>query len=107
MDIKDALEAAGIEVHAGSSEDEIWVSCPFCLEEGELTIDERFRLGINTRSGAFSCFNCGKKGYGDWILRELKRILDTGDLELNEETRKRKKKKRRVMLPEGYELLQH
>ena len=104
MDIREALEAADIEVHGEG--DEIKICCPFCIEEGELSLDDRFRLGINTTTGAAHCFNCGKKGYGDFILQELQRVLDTGDLELAQETRKHKKKRNKVMLPEGFQLLE-
>ena len=107
MDIKDALEAAGIEIQEGT-DDEIRICCPYCIEEGEQSLDTRFRLGINTSSGAMHCFNCDKRGYGDYTVRELQRILDTGDIQLAEETRRHKKKRRvKILLPEGYELLQH
>jgi DNA primase len=105
VDIREALEAAGIEVHDGSTEDEIRICCPFCMEEGEPSLDERYRLGINTSTGAAQCFNCSKRGYGSWIVYELQRVLDTGDMELAQETRKKKHKRKKVMLPEGYELL--
>lgn len=110
MNIRDALEAAGIEIQGDEGSDEIRICCPFCLEEGESSFDERFRLGINTDTGAMNCFNCNKRGYGDWTLSELQRVLDTGELELNEERRnyrKHHKKRKKVMLPEGFELLQH
>jgi DNA primase len=105
MNIKEAIEVAGVEVQGDG--EEIRICCPFCIEEGELSLDERFRLGINTRTGAGHCFNCGKKGYGEWMLSELQRVLDTGEMELAEEKRKHKSKHKRnkVMLPEGFELL--
>lgn len=105
MNLIDALEANNVEWKHGSDDNEIWMCCPFCFEEGE-SPDERFRLGVNISNGKMSCFNCGKKGYGDWSFSELQRALDTGELESAEAKRKhKKKKKRRVMLPEGFELL--
>lgn len=57
MTIIELLEAAGVEFHYGTGEDEINVCCPFCVDRGESS-DSRFRLGINTASGAAHCFNC-------------------------------------------------
>lgn len=102
MDILEALEAAGIEIHSGSNEDEINICCPFCLEEGETSLDERFRLGINIRNGKFQCFNCQKRGGGgDWIFKELQRVLDTGEIEANQ-SKKKRKISGKVELPEGF-----
>lgn len=109
MDILDALESADIEVREGSSDEEIRICCPFCFEEGEQTIDEKFRLGINTVTGKANCFNCGKRSNGgDYITNELQRVLETGEIELLQTERKHKKKKHhKVGFPEGFQLLQH
>lgn len=104
MDIREAIEATGAEVKG--EEPEIKVCCPFCIEEGEISLDERFRLGINTEDGRMYCFNCGKKSNDlEYTIQELQRILDTGDIETAQKRRKHKKK-RRVMLPEGFQLLE-
>lgn len=106
MDIREALEAANIEVRNGSNDDEILICCPFCLEEGELTQDTRFRLGINIVSGKAQCFNCQKKsGGGEYIFEELQRVLETGEIEANEESRKATKKHFSRELPEGFTLI--
>lgn len=108
MDILEALEAAGVEIHPGSNEDEITLCCPFCLEEGETSIDERFRLGINIRTGKANCFNCGKKaGNGDWIFKELERVLETGEITARQDAKKKKKSNGHVTLPEGFLRLYH
>jgi hypothetical protein len=104
VNVIEALEAAGIEVHRGSNEDEINICCPFCLEEGESSLDERFRLGINIRTGKAQCFNCQKRaGGGDWIFKELQRVLDTGDIEAAQESRKHKKSNGHIELPKGFQ----
>ncbi len=53
--------------------DNICVCCPFCVERGE-SMDTRFRLGINVKTGLSHCFNCrwkgGKKSVS-FIMRRL------------------------------------
>jgi hypothetical protein len=107
MDIKDALDAADIEYKPGSDDDEIFICCPFCMEEGEQSLDDRFRLGINIENGKANCFNCSKhSGGGDYIFDELQRVLDTGEMEAKRH-RKKKRKKVKRMLPDGFQLLKH
>jgi DNA primase len=100
MNLIDALEAAEIDYHQGRDDEEIFICCPFCYEQ-------RFRLGVNVRSGLASCFNdgCGWKGYGEYTFNKLQEALDTGDIEAQQEKRKRKKKHMELELPEGFELL--
>lgn len=109
MNLIDALEAAGVEFRNGSSDEEINVCCPFCLEEGELTLDERFRLGINIRTGQANCFNCGKRtGPGDYIFKEIERVLETGEIEAQQETRHTKKKEfKAIELPKDFHRIRH
>lgn len=104
MDTLEALEAAEIEVHqSDSNPEEITICCPFCIEEGEPTLDERFRLGINIRTGKAQCFNCGKSSHGgEWIFKELVRVLDTGEIEAAQEVRKKKKSTEIPELPTGF-----
>lgn len=106
MNIREALEAIDFEVKDGSSDEEIRVCCPFCMEEGESDLDDRFRLGINIRTGRANCFNCGKKSHGgNYILEELIRILDTGGMELSLREQRKKKIKFDGKLPEGFKLV--
>jgi len=103
MDILEALEAAGIEVQQNESdESEIRICCPFCIEEGESSNDEKFRLGINVATGVAHCFNCHKRsGGGDWIFREIERVLDTGEIESRQRERK-VKESIKPKLPTGF-----
>lgn len=111
MDIREALEAAEIECRDGREDNEIFICCPFCLEEGEDSLDTRFRLGVNIETGKAGCFNCGKRSSGgDYIFDELQRVLDTGEMEASQKKKDKKHKKRKkvkVMLPEGFQLLVH
>lgn len=105
MDLIEALDAASIEYRETGAENEIVLCCPFCVEQGE-SPDERFRLGINTKDGAMNCFNCGKKGRGEFSFQELQRVLDTGEIEEQQEGRKHKKKTPiEVALPDDFEIL--
>ena len=81
MNIVEALEAAGIEVRPGASDEEIWMCCPFCQERGE-SPDGRFRLGVNIRTGQGQCFNCSWKGRGEYTFSVLQQALATGDIEV-------------------------
>ena len=68
------LEQAGVSIHRGAGS-EINICCPFCSERGE-TPDTRFRLGINTATGAAQDFNCSWKSRGlIYTARELARVL--------------------------------
>jgi DNA primase len=100
MNILDALNARGIDYRDHSSkEDEIWINCPFCEEEGT-TPDTRFRLGLNVETGKMHCFNCNKSSdNAEYTFAELNRVLETGQMELAQKTRKRKKHVTKVVLP--------
>lgn len=105
MNLIEALEAAAVEYHEGADEDEIYICCPFCTEEGE-TPDERFRLGVNVRTGKMHCFNCEKSsGNADYTFREIQRALDTGAIETQQERRQTKKKNVKIELPEDFEII--
>jgi DNA primase len=97
LNLIDALEAAEIDYHQGRDDDEIFICCPWCS-------DQRFRLGVNVRSGLSNCFNdgCGWKGYGEYTFNKLQEALDTGEIEAKQSERKRKKKHMQLELPEGF-----
>lgn len=101
MDLIDALDAADIEWKPGRDETEIFICCPFCA-------DETFRFGVNTQTGQAHCFHgsCEWRGYGDYTFRKLQEALDTGEIEAQQEHRKRKKRKmEKLELPDGFQLL--
>lgn len=104
MDLVEALQAAEIEHHPGSSSEEIWICCPFCTDRGE-TSDTRFRLGVNLRSGRAHCFNCEWRGRGEYTFNQLQKALSTGKIEAAQKLRHRKKHKEKVRLPEDFEPL--
>lgn len=104
MNIIEALEAASIEVRPGASSEECWICCPFCQERGE-TLDTRFRLGVNVRSGLSQCFNCGWKGRGEYTFSKLQEALATGEIEATQELRHKHKHKEKARLPEDFETL--
>jgi DNA primase len=98
MDLIEALETAQIDFHAGRDDDEIYLCCPFCT-------DERFRLGVNVRTGYAQCFNdgCGFKAKHEYAFQKLQEALDTGEIEAKQERIKRKKRKMETLeLPEGF-----
>jgi DNA primase len=69
MILSDILDTSGVEVHKRENA-EVNICCPFCGEN-------RFRLGINLRSGNANCFNgdCGFKGRGImYTARQLCRV---------------------------------
>lgn len=103
MDIIEALTTAGIEYRPGRSDDEIWLNCCFCSENGE-TMDTRFRLGVNLLDGRASCFNCGWKSRGVYTFRRLQEALSTGEMEASQ-AKRHEKKKEKVYLPEDFERL--
>jgi DNA primase len=101
MDLIDALTAANIDYHPGRDETEIYLCCPMCN-------DERFRLGVNVQNGRAHCFNdgCEWSSRGEYTFRKLQEVLDTGEIEAQQERRKRKKKRmEKLDLPEGFILL--
>jgi len=105
MTLEEALDEFKIEYHKSGDDSEISICCPFCLEEGE-SEDTRFRLGINTQTGQAQCFNCGKKsGGGDYIFNELQRIWESGDLENDHRKKTKKKKTKRPVLPEDFQIV--
>lgn len=53
-----------IETKPGARPDEVWMCCPFCT-------DERFRLGVNLRTGQAHCFNCNWKSAGEKTFQAL------------------------------------
>lgn len=81
MALAEILEARGIEVQYGHGS-EIRICCPFCVDRGE-SADERFRLGINQRTGGGHCFNCdwsSKDSAPKWVLIKLRMKSDADDL---------------------------
>jgi hypothetical protein len=93
---------------------EVNICCPFCLEQGELTEDKSFRLGINITAGYAHCFNCDwswsrhTPGMTDAIFQALG--VEAPDYPLSDEDEKpvvEPKKKKHVWqeigLPEGFE----
>lgn len=77
--ISDIIDASGLEVRPRTDdEDEVYLCCPFCVERGEST-DNRFRLGLNMRTGAAHCFNCHWKARGVmFTARALCKALNVG-----------------------------
>jgi len=106
MNLREALEAADIEVRNGATEEEIWMCCPFCVDRGE-TPDTRFRLGVNLRSGQAQCFNCSWKARGDYTFSRLQQALSTGEIQAAQDLASKKRHHVRVHLPEDFEILQH
>lgn len=82
MELLDALEESKIPyLNSHTAEGEIFLCCPFCVEEGEESNDSRFRLGVNFKTGMMHCFNCGKKSADpEFISVELERALELGTL---------------------------
>jgi DNA primase len=100
MDILEALNQAGISyiVHQ-SKEGEIWIDCPFCVDNGT-TPDYRKRLGLNVITGLGHCFNCDWRSTNkDYTFRMLAQKLATGELEAAESTGAPKKLPERIELP--------
>lgn len=88
-----------------SKEDEIWICCPFCIEEGT-TPDSRFRLGVNVVTGWMYCFNCGKKSKDkNYSFSELERMLQTGKLDDTVPVKVKKKKLTPVKLPDDFQMI--
>jgi DNA primase len=104
LNLREALEAADIEVRPGASNDECWICCPFCMERGE-SADSRFRLGVNLRTGQANCFNCSWRGRGEYTFSKLQEALSTGEIEAAQELRKKHKHKERPHLPDDFERL--
>jgi DNA primase len=101
MNLIDALDAASVDYKPGRDDTEIYLCCPFCS-------DERFRLGVNVETGYAHCFNdtCDYRSRGDYTFRKLQEVLDTGEIEAQQEHRKRKKRKmEKLELPDGFQLL--
>ena len=81
MTFADALQRRGIQYRRNSN-DPHWyhICCLFCAERG-FEPDSKFRLGINTQTGATRCFHCGyrTKNGTYWVLRKLE--LNPADYE--------------------------
>lgn len=108
--LSDILDASGTDVHHGSTKGEVTVCCPFpgCN-------DARFRLGINTISGAAHCFNCGFKAKGViYLARQLCKVYGLSFRDSSSRVRKEAKQieqkkvvdvqeDSRIGLPSAYE----
>jgi hypothetical protein len=113
VDLIEALKDAGIPYHESqSTPDEIYLCCPFCVEEGEPDTDTRFRLGVNVTDFRMHCYNCKKAANSDdgshasYTIRELRRALELGMFEAAAARKKKKKYiKGDVKLPEDFELV--
>lgn len=115
MILTDILDAAGVEIKYRAGSTELNICCPFCPENGE-SADTRFRLGINTASGAASCFNCKWKARGVmYTARQLCRIFgikfNLRSLAAKQDETKKKEPKKGVSpvagLPAEYEDFAH
>lgn len=104
MDIQSALADYGIPFKRSGKQNEVWICCPFCVEEGE-SPDTKFRLGLNVETGWMGCFNC-KKGSKDemYTWRELERVWKTEGLSATSGAKKPEKKVR-IRLPKDFEVL--
>ena len=103
MDIQSAIQDFGIRFKQSGKQNEVWICCPFCMERGE-SPDTRFRLGLNTETGWFHCFNCGKSSKDEMFTwRELERVWKTEGLTATES--REPKKKIKIRLPEDFEVL--
>jgi len=102
VDILDSLDGRGIPYRKSGKSGEIFLCCPFCLENNQ-SQDERFRLGINIETGQAHCFNC------DWrtsdityLSQELSRALEMDMFERGEVV---PKKFPPIHLPEDFQIL--
>lgn len=102
MDLRQALRARRIPLHEGRN-GEINICCPFCVEKGQQRLDDRFRLGINTRTGKAHCFNCGWSSHKNGV-RLIARRLEMGEI-TSGPSEKKEKKAEPVRLPEDFALL--
>lgn len=99
MDILDSLDGRGIRYRKSDRAGEIWLCCPFCLENNQ-SQDERFRLGINIETGRAHCFNCEWKTSDiAFLSSELSRALNMDMFERGEVVEKKYKPAR---LPEDF-----
>lgn len=103
MNLFDALENYGIKYKKSGTPDEIWLCCPFCLDEG-YTQDTRYRLGVNVRTEAAHCFNC------EWRSRKsfryLQAALELGRFDrVTEESEDRGRVSNPPSLPEDFEVV--
>lgn len=101
MDFLEALQDRGIEFRKKSTDGEIDICCPFCVDNGE-TEDTRFRLGVNWKKDFAHCFNC------KWKSREaLKDIIEKLSLPEYIDRKKVPVKEEVVVpyLPKDFELL--
>lgn len=74
MSLLDDLRMRNISFQQAAQPNEIRLCCPFCTERGT-TPDTRFRLGVNTASGAAHCYNCEYKSWGEHTFKNLSRAL--------------------------------
>jgi len=103
MNLIDALDAYGVKYKNSNKPGEIWLCCPFCMEEGQ-SGDARFRLGVNIETGEMHCFNCDKASRdSEYTFRELDRMLDLGELQAAA-VRAKVQTKEVIEIPEGFEL---
>lgn len=88
MNILDALDGRGIPYRRSGKTGEIYLCCPFCIEQGE-SQDERFRLGINIETGFAHCFNCEWRTRDiEFLSQELARAFDTDMFERGQVAKK-------------------
>jgi hypothetical protein len=62
--LEEYLEDQGITFRKKDAEDhvEFAMNCPNCVDNGEARPDTKQRLWINSKTGAFYCYNCGWDG---------------------------------------------
>jgi len=88
MDLTDALDGRGIPYRRSGKPGEIYLCCPFCVENNE-SQDDRFRLGVNIETGQAHCFNCGwRTSDVIYLASELSRALETDMFEKGEVVKK-------------------
>lgn len=106
MALLDVLRSRGVEVRKGRG-GELTLCCPFCIDRGE-SQDTRFRLGVNQRTGAAHCYNCGwaSKSEGPkWILIKLGHRSELEQIGYHLDPAPEEKPPEPVVLPDGFELL--
>src|SRR5437879_8191434 len=94
---REVLRIRGIDYRDhGSDRNEIRLCCPFCGED-------RFRLGVNIRTGKANCFNCPFKSRD--AVNVLIRELALGDIRWGSVEPNEKKKYPVLKFPSGSFLL--
>lgn len=104
MTFEEVLTRHHIRYKTSSKPQEIRICCLFCPEQGQ-SVDTRFRLWINTGSGAGICYNCRWKSRHAiaYVLRRIK----APDVVEGSSGQTVTAKEEPVKLPDGFQLLRN